>query len=117
MYRHKKIVFIAIIALVCIPLAVSAAGFGLQRPTGGRIMKSGPSAEIACAAQYGPIFIKPVNAAPAGPYFIRSGRTFPRQGGLTLGNYNIITDVGTCYNPETGAPIPAFEFKPYGASR
>lgn len=117
MYRHKKIVFILIIGLVFIPLIVSAAGFGFQRPTGGRIVKMGASAEIACAAQYGPIFIKPVNIAPPGPYFIRSGKSIPRVGGLILANYNTITDVGTCYNPETGVPIPAFEFKPYGASR
>lgn len=117
MVRHKIIVLSFILFIICIPVVVSASGFGTQRPTGGRIVKMGASAEIACAAKYGPIFIKPVNIAPTGPYFIRFGKSIPKVGGLILANYNIIPDVGTCYNPETGVPIPAFEFRPYGASR
>lgn len=117
MSSHKYIVLGFLVLCIMVPLMASAASLGLMRPTGGRIIKSGPSAEIVCAATFGPLFIKPVNFAPAGPFFIRTGRMVPRSGGIILGNYNPIPDVGTCYNPETGVPIPAFEFRPYGASR
>lgn len=120
MKRHASILILLAVAIVTVPLFAFSAGFnfsGLALPTGGRILKSGPSAELVCAALYGPIFIRPVNFAPIGPFFVRTGLFFPRAGGLILMNYKIIPDVGTCYNPATGVPIPAFELRPYGTSR
>ncbi len=48
---------------------------------------------------------------------IRNTYNMPRSGKLILGNYSLVPDLTTCYNPETGVPIPAFEIKPYGVSR
>lgn len=118
MRHHKYIVFVFIITLIAVPVASYAKGFGLTRPTGGRVLSAKPTAAIACSAIAGPIFIKPVVVGVSGPFFIRvATKMTPREGGLILGNYTVTPDVGTCYNPETGAPVTAYELKPYGASR
>lgn len=123
MKHHKSIVLIILILIFLIPFVSNAAGFSLssslaKRPLGGKIIKSGQSAEIACSTPSGPIFMRPFNLAISGPFFIRSTTgSFINSGKYLLGNYNLIPDLGTCYNPETGAPIPAFEIKPYGISQ
>jgi hypothetical protein len=118
MKHHKYIAITLFILFISVPFLVSAKGFGLKRPVGGRVTKTGSSAEIVCSAASGPIFIKPFNVAVPGPFFIRTTNNgTPKKGGYLLGNYTAVPDVGTCYNPETGAPVPAFELKPYGASK
>lgn len=118
MKRHKYIAILILFLLFISPIFASAAGFSSFFPIGGKVLKTEPSAEIVCAALYGPIFITSINfSSTPGPFFIRYGRMTPRAGGWILGKYNIIPDVGTCYNPETGVPIPAFELRPYGTSR
>ncbi len=117
MKRHKYISLFILSLLFLSPLIVSAAGFSSFLPLGGKFQKTEPSAEVVCAALYGPLYLTPIGFGPIGPFFIRYGRMIPRAGGWVLGNYNMIPDVGTCYNPETGVPIPAFELRPYGTSR
>ncbi|MBP6858182.1 MAG: hypothetical protein KBC11_03295 [Candidatus Pacebacteria bacterium] len=117
MKHHKYLVIIIFIALL-IPIISYAQSIGTKMPVGGKVIQSGKSPAIVCAAMSGPIFIRPYNLALPGPYFIRaslSGR--PKSGGYILGLYSTIPDLGTCTNPETGVPIPAFELKPYGVSR
>lgn len=90
----------------------------LTKPLGGKVIAVGKTPAIVCAAMSGPIFIRPYNIALPGPYFIRaslSGR--PKVAGYTLGLYRAVPDIGTCTNPESGVPIPAFELKPYGVSQ
>ncbi len=41
----------------------------------------------------------------------------PRSSGYVLGMYNAIPNMSTCYNPETGTPLPAFKVVKYGVSR
>lgn len=41
----------------------------------------------------------------------------PKVSGYILGLYNAIPDLGTCYNTETGVPVPAFKITLYGVSR
>lgn len=122
MKRHRNITVIIVLILILIPAIANAVGFSIssvaKRPLGGKIIRSGQNADIACATISGPIFINPFNTATPGPYFIRSTTGgFPRAGKLFLGNYSLVPDIGTCYNPETGVPIPAFEIKTYGVSR
>lgn len=117
MKSHKYIVLI-IAGLILIPIIASAQSLGFNRPTGGSVIQSGKTPAIVCAAMSGPIFIRPFNISVPGPFFIRTalnGRA--KVGGYILGNYRVIPDLGTCTNPETGVPIPAFELKPYGVSR
>lgn len=120
MKHHASLLLLLTITVTAIPFFAFSAGFnfsGLALPTGGMVKKIGPSAELVCSAQYGPIFIRPVNFGPVGPFFIRTGKSTPLVGRLLLGNYLVVPDVGTCYNPATGVPIPAFEFRTYGTSR
>lgn len=133
MKKHKYIVFLIGLLTFTLPIVAFGDIFyndtninGLQnsrgvsrlvRPLGARIIKSGQSAEVACSTTSGPIFIKPFVRATTGPYFIRDSKMVVSPKKLLLGNYNLIPDLETCYNPETGAPIPAFEIKPYGVSR
>ncbi len=98
----------------------SLAVVSLQEPTGGTVAATQIelAAEIVCNAAIGPFTISPLVNAPTGPYFVRFNRSStPSIGSKMLGLYTKIPDVGTCYNPETGAPIPAFELTRYGASR
>ncbi len=118
MYNHRILGILFFIGLCALPLFSYAQSLGISQPVGGKVVKVGKSETLVCAATVGPIFITPFNIAPPGPFFIRlstSGR--PKKGGYIIGNYSVVPDIGTCYNPETGAPIPAFELKPYGVSR
>lgn len=117
--NHHRIVGITVFILLSImPFFVFAQSLGTTAPVGGKVLRVGKSESIVCAAMSGPIFLLPFNIAIPGPFFIRfSKNTKPKRGGYLLGNYNTIPDMGTCYNPETGAPIPAFELRPYGASK
>ncbi len=118
MKHHKYLSISVFIIFIIFPFFVYAKINPLVKPIGGRIVKSGKSAEIVCAASAGPIFIKSFGNATPGPFFIRNtDKGMPRQNGLILGNYTVVPDVGTCYNPATGAPITAFELRPYGTSR
>ncbi|MCC7436721.1 hypothetical protein IT402_02520 [Candidatus Nomurabacteria bacterium] len=117
MKHHKYIVLIIFIALL-IPVFTQAQSFGLKMPVGGKVIQAGKTPAIVCAAMSGPIFVNPYNIAIPGPYFVRAGLSGkPKSGGYILGLYSVIPDIGTCTNPETGVPIPAFELKPYGVSR
>lgn len=118
MKHHKYIAILTLVAVILLPLMAYAQSVGIKMPVGGKVIQTGKTPLIVCAAISGPIFIRPYNAALPGPYFIRaslSGR--PKVGGYILGLYSPIPDVGTCTNPETGVPIPAFELKPYGVSK
>lgn len=177
MKRHRNITVIIVLILILIPAIANAVGFSIssvaKRPLGGKIIRSGQNADIACATISGPIFVRPFNIATLGPYFVRNSNldhlaenlksiqtelaqirsSFsynsgspsqamqdrekelvekmkeirgsisnvsikkPLPGKYILGNYSLVPDLGTCYNPETGVPIPAFEIKPYGVSR
>lgn len=122
MFKHKIIGIMVFFLLVGAPALLYAAPLtrSFSMSIGGRIT-TGPtqlSTVIACAASYGPFLMRPVNVALPGPYFIRATTSgLPSRGGQLLGKYQIIPDMSTCYNPETGAPVPAFEIKPYGISR
>jgi hypothetical protein len=123
--RHFYISLLLLLALLCIPFIVHARlgidSFGIgTRGLGARVLTTGiqSSAVITCAATYGPLFTAPVVAAPPGPYFISLGTNgAPRSGGWILANYSIVPNFGTCYNTQTGFPIPAFSLNPYGVSR
>lgn len=118
MKRHKNISLLIILCTVLIPVFAYAGSIGLSMPVGGKVLQAGKTPAIVCAAMSGPIFIRPYNAALPGPYFIRAGLAGkPKVGGYIIGLYSAIPDLGTCTNPETGAPIPAFELKPYGVSK
>lgn len=107
------------LVVLIIPLTSSAATFGALG-IGGRISQTPPDLQstIVCNASYGPFTVRPFHASIPGPYFIRNTTsTTPRQNGYFLGLYQVVPNMGTCTNPETGAPIPAFEIKTYGASR
>ena len=120
MVRHKIIgLFILATAIMAPVLTLRAATFG-SFGVGGKITatQTDLQATITCAATYGPFIVRPVNLATPGPYFIRTSLTqTPKRNGYFLGLYKPIPDVSTCYNPETGAPVPAFEIKIYGVSR
>lgn len=119
MKKHKYIVLGIFLILISIP-AITFAVSKRTRPFGGMILSTPTdlSAAITCTAGYGPFIIRPVSVHPAGPYFIQ----FPKKGlpkrlGWIIGNYNLVPDTKTCFNPETGAPVPAFEVTLYGVSR
>ncbi len=119
MKKHKLIV----LALFLIAFLIPALSYAISLPTrpfGGSIISTptDSSATITCTAAYGPFFIRPVAAYPAGPYFIRITKSgTPKRLGWILGNRSLIPDAKTCFNPETGVPVPAFEVKLYGVSR
>ena len=134
MRKHRNIALTLIFILFMVPVITfgeifyndtningpqNSRGVGLgNRPVGGKVIKTGKTPAIVCAAMYGPIFMRVFNAAPFGQIFIRgslAGRT--KVNGYLLANYQIVPDLGTCTNPETGVPIPAFELKPYGVSK
>lgn len=122
MKKHKYIALVLIVLLLIVPASAYAFSFGgaaLKQPIGGKIAQ-GPAAlesTIVCAASYGPFIMTPYNFAIPGPFFIRSTFQMPRVGGYLIGLYSVTPDMGTCTNPETGAPVPAFEINPYNASR
>lgn len=112
-----KYALILLIALIAIPVLLHAATL---RSLGGRVVSTPQqmSATITCTAAYGPFMMQVFNTAVPGPYFIRATtRGVPSLSSYLLGNYRIIPDIGTCYNSQTGAPVPAFEIKLYGTSR
>ncbi len=116
MIRHK-IAGIGIFFLIAAyPLLSHAAP--LQRALGGRVI-SGPaqlSATITCAATYGPFLLQPFGIGLPGPYFIQNAlRGIPRTSGYFLGLYT--PNTGTCYNAETGVPVPAYNIDIYGVSK
>jgi hypothetical protein len=118
MKHHMYAGVAAFFLLLILPFITYAKISPLKRPVGGRVISSRQTAAIVCAATSGPIFMHVFNIASPGPYFIRIGTSgIPRSGGYLLGTYSIIPDLGTCTNPETGVPIPAFELRPYGVSR
>jgi len=89
-------------------------------PIGGKVLSSGgaSSSLITCTATYGPIFMLPYVPALSGPYFIRLGTNgTPRSKGHILGNYSVVPDFKTCFQSQSGVPVPAFEIKLYGVSR
>ncbi len=122
MHRHKLITISFLLVVLMIPL-IAFAGFGSttfgNRPIGGRIFNTLPTPLVACSTPAGPLAAQPFIQAFSSPYFIRTVNSgMPRIGGYILGLYNPIPDMsGVCYNPETGAPVPAYEFKTYGVSR
>lgn len=113
----KIIGFLILCILIILPFSSLAQSASIKMPMGGKVKKTGKTATLVCAAMYGPTFVIPYNGAPPGPYFIRAGTRGPKVDKYILGMYNPIPDMSTCYNPESGAPIPAFELKPYGVSR
>lgn len=122
--QHHKSIGIGIVGFVfIIPLIAFGAGTSsfLSRPFGGRVLDTGAAGNllITCTSTYGPITMHPyVLGNLPGPYFIRSGKSgSPRTGGFILGLYSQTPDTRTCYNTETGAPVPAYEIKTYGVSR
>lgn len=118
MKHHKYIAILTLLIIVIIPIMAYAQSAGLKMPVGGKVLQVGKTPAIVCVAMSGPIFIRPYNAALPGPYFIRAGLSGkPKVNGYILGLYSTIPDLGTCTNPETGVPIPAFELKPYGVSK
>lgn len=118
MKKHRTITLLFLLILFTSPL-VTRASFGLYQPLGGRVLGGrAVSSVITCAATYGPFAVQPFVLAPIGPYFIRAGLNgAPKTSGYILGLYRSVPDVGTCYNSETGVPIPAFGLQPYGVSR
>ena len=118
MKHHKYIAIGLFLFLIAIPFIGYAKSFGLKLPVGGRVINTKPTAAIVCTAASGPIFMTVFNIAMPGPFFIRtSTKTLPKSNGYLIGNYSVTPDLGTCVNPETGAPVPAFELKQYGASK
>lgn len=122
MKKHKLIVVLLTLGFLLLPLTGHALiGTGLtSRPIGGRVITTPPDmqAVLVCAAQYGPFTLKPVNLAIPGPHYIQfTSKSTPRRNGWFLGMYNAIPNVGTCYNPETGVPLPAHTIGIYGVSR
>lgn len=118
MRHHTAIGVLAFIGLSLFPVAGYAGSLGLSSPVGGQVLQAGKTPAIVCAAMSGPIFMRVFNVAIPGPFFIRAGLAGrPKVGGYLLGNYKVIPDLGTCTNPETGVPIPAFELRPYGVSK
>jgi hypothetical protein len=120
MRHHKTISILLFIALIAVPFAAHAQLSMTRRPIGGRVTSTPAqlNATIVCAATYGPFFMLPFNVATPGPFFIRATtRGMPRLNGYLLGLYNLTPDLSTCYNPETGVPVPAFEIQPYGVNR
>ena len=117
MKKHRTIGFLLLIIVVTNPLT-TLASLGLYQPLGGRVLGGGAvSSVVTCAATYGPFAVQPFVLAPMGPYFIRIGLSgAPKTAGYILGLYRSIPDVGTCYNSETGAPVPAFDINPYAVS-
>lgn len=118
MKHHKYIAILALIAIVLLPIMTYAQSAGLKMPVGGKVLQVGKTPAIVCAAMYGPIFMRVFNFSLPGPFFIRGGLAGrPKVNGYLLANYSIVPDLGTCTNPETGVPIPAFELRPYGVSK
>lgn len=123
MKKHRNIVLVILFIFILIPMVASAAGFSIssnltRRSLGGKIIRVGQTAEIACNTASGPIFVRPFNIATFGPFFTKDTTSLDiRANKQILANYKLIPDLKTCYNPETGAPIPAFEIKTYGISR
>ncbi len=118
MYRPKRVFFVVAL-IIGIPLVVKAASFG-SFGVGGRVSQIPPDLEstITCNAIYGPFTLRPFNTATPGPYFIKNSiNTTPNRNKYFLGLYRPVPDIGTCTNPETGVPVPAFEIKVYGVSR
>lgn len=116
MKKHKWISIFSLILFFALPMFADAQA---SMPFGGRVTQLGTDLAhtIVCSAPVGPFLIRPYNAAVPGPYFARTSSKFPKRGGYALGLYKLIPDVGTCVNPATGAPLPAFELKIYGVSR
>lgn len=120
MKKHKLIVLGLFLIAFLIPALSYAVKKVPPRPFGGSIISTptDSSATITCTAAYGPFFIRPVAKYPAGPYFIRITKSgTPKRLGWILGRYQLNPDTKTCLNPETGAPVPAFEVTLYGVSR
>jgi hypothetical protein len=118
MKHHRYIGVTIFILLFIVPFISYAKINTLKKPVGGRVVSSKQTATVVCAAASGPIYMKPFNRASPGPYFVRTGTSgIPKASGYMLGNYSITPDLTTCTNPETGAPVPAFELRPYGVSR
>jgi len=117
MRKHRLILLILTTLIIWAPAKGNAQ---LSRGFGGRVLTTGKQTAVAvvCAALYGPFTIAPVGVYPIGLYQIPfSTKMGPSTGGWVLGSYNLIPDTSTCYNPETGAPIPSFRVTNYGASR
>jgi hypothetical protein len=119
MKKHKWISIALFLLIFIIPLFVHAQ-LKLNAPKGGKVVKTQTDlqSQVVCAAASGAFMIKPFNTAVPGPYFIRATtRGMPKKDGFILGLYKIIPDLGTCVNPATGVPVPAFEVKLYGVSK
>ncbi len=119
--KKHAIIGILLLSLMFVPPTIAqAVVLNRAAPVGGR-MTSIPTdlqASIVCSATYGPFLLTPFNISVPGPFFIQdSKRGTPKRNGYFLGLYKPMPDMGTCYNPETGAPIPAFGIKLYGVSR
>lgn len=112
-------IFLILISIPAITFAVSKR----TQSFGGMIVMvpTDFSAYITCTAGYGPFYIRPAGQRGLilkGPYFIQFPKKgLPKRNGWILGNYNLVPDTKTCFNPETGAPVTAFEVTLYGVSR
>jgi hypothetical protein len=123
MKKLATVICVALFAVILVPVLSHAAlqrSFTMGTGIGGSVtsIPTDLQATIVCTAAYGPFIMRPYNTAVPGPYFIRvTNRGTPRRNGNVLALYNTVPDTGTCYNPETGVPVPAFEIKLYGTSR
>ncbi len=123
MKKNKLHLFISITVLI---ITIYTASFvdasfktipKLTMPFGGKIITT-KSPVITCASTYGPLTMQPITKGIPGISFISKGDGgTPKTGSYILGNYELAPNVGTCYNTETGAPVPAFSIKTYGVSR
>ena len=106
MKKHTVIGIIVVTLFALYPIITMAQD--TRRPFGGQVL-SIKIPPIVCAAQYGPLLIRPVVPAPSMPYFVRKTQRDVRIGGWILGWYDPVPDVGTCKTttpPPT--PVPAF---------
>ena len=113
----SRIFFIFVVLLVG-TLAVnqvSAAGFGLTRPFGGKIFST-TTPGVTCPVGTGPVTLRPVGTFPAASYFFQySIHGIPLSGEWVLGNYSAVPSVSDCAT-DSGEPVPVLHVTLYGLS-
>lgn len=93
-----------------------------KMPIGGIIVLGEESRQsmavaVTCLSLYGPFFVAPNNAAPAGVYAVnpygRGSYAKPIAGKKILGQYNVKPDMNTCFVSTTGTAVPALIMDQY----
>lgn len=110
MKTHPLIVIAATVSMFLVVVQIAQAQ--LNVPFGGQIIST-KTPGISCAAQYGPILMRPVNLSVPGLYAIRSTTKSVRAGQWALGLYNLVPSFTTCYTDSTPpVPVPTFMINP-----